>query len=175
MNTPRLIMDPAKLLLLGGCLLPVLVVQAVRSLSSTPLTPASAATSEGPAEPEPTPSPSKESPATLNAALWLSTRKPATIAACPMDKPAAIAETQATSQPEPEIEPVVNQPGVPSLRVTSIVGTVDRAVAMINSKVRSVGESPSEGWIITHIDAGQQSVTLIGPAGQVLTLHPPKR
>ncbi|MFN8729612.1 MAG: hypothetical protein ACK5Z4_07100, partial [Planctomyces sp.] len=94
MNTPRLIMDPAKLLLLGGCLLPVLVVQAVRSLSSTPLTPASAATSEGPAEPEPTPSPSKESPATLNAALWLSTRKPATSAACPLDKPAAVAAPQ---------------------------------------------------------------------------------
>jgi hypothetical protein len=92
-----------------------------------------------------------------------------------MDMPPAVAGAQTTKEPEPAIEPVATEPGTPALRVTSIVGTVDRAVAMINAKVRRVGESPSEGWIITHIDAGQQSVTLTGPAGQVLTLHPPKR
>jgi hypothetical protein len=179
MNTPRLILDPAKLLLLGGCLLPVLVVQGARSLTNTPSAPtaASADATIAPAEAETEPAARPAPAAASRASMWLAERTPARSAPSPMDAPPAPEPVGMTapSEPEPIIEPSTTVPDAPSLRVTSIVGTVENAVAMINAKVRRVGESPAEGWTITRIDASEQRVVITGPAGQILTLTPPRR
>ncbi|MGQ0627526.1 MAG: hypothetical protein ACT4PL_05420 [Phycisphaerales bacterium] len=86
--------------------------------------------------------------------------------ASPMD--AAPAPAVATISPDRPIIVVRDEtPTKPAgeLRLGGIMGTGESALAMVNGKVRRIGDEIEPGWRLTAIDAQAFTLTLTGPEG----------
>jgi hypothetical protein len=66
--------------------------------------------------------------------------------------------------------PQAVQTRLPEFSLTSIAGGTRETIAMIDSKVRRVGDDLGDGWIVSAIKHASGEVTLDGPEGATLTL-----
>ncbi|HYE61443.1 MAG TPA: hypothetical protein VD997_05565 [Phycisphaerales bacterium] len=88
--------------------------------------------------------------------------------------------------PDPEVKPrVVDEPPVrvstpqqatpPELQITSIMATNKGSVAVINGKLRRVGDAVGNGYKIAAINAGTGEVEIVGAAGDKVMFQFKKR
>jgi hypothetical protein len=85
--------------------------------------------------------------------------------------PSPLADRTPKTKPvviEAEPEPVKTPP--PEFTLTSVAGRGVRAFAMIDGKLRKVGDDLGEGWIVREIDTPGRSVRVAGPDEHVLVL-----
>lgn len=146
--------------------LPACAVLAARALFPT-LAPSTAmAVEHNKQEPEvdsgPKPIASTQNPAVAAEAARLLTQPigPSPLAdKTPKTKPVVI---------EAEPEPVKAPP--PEFTLTSVAGRGTRAFAMIDGKLRKVGDDLGEGWTVREIDTAGRTVRVAGPDEHVLVL-----
>lgn len=62
---------------------------------------------------------------------------------------------------------------VPAFSLSSLMGNADRSMAVINGKLRRVGDSVIDGWTVTAIDRDAGRVTVTSASGEELSLSLP--
>ena len=66
--------------------------------------------------------------------------------------------------------PEVVHKRLPEFTLTSIAGGTRQTIAMIDSKVRRVGDDLGEGWVVSGIEHASGEVIVKGPDGMTITL-----
>jgi hypothetical protein len=59
-----------------------------------------------------------------------------------------------------------DEPGAPSIHVTTIMPHPTRPLAVINGKPREIGDSVAPGWRLSGIDGKTRTVTITNPDGE---------
>lgn len=151
----------------GALMAPVLVAAGVRAVLSTG--PAMTVASTGPRGGVAAPEGRAVSPEEARAERWLDGAGPARVTRSPMLHVPAPEPVHAAEPAAAEPEPV--RPGMPALALSGVVSREGQAVALINGRLRGVGEEAAPGWRIEEIDRGALRVTLRGPDGRVEQIH----
>lgn len=142
---------------------PVLVLALVRAVGGSTPASAPAATTAAPTAPAPhdtfTPAQQK--------ALEFAARIKRVVQASPMDHLPPEARTSPETKP---VEPVRNPEATRTPVVTAIIGSGERARALIDGRVYGIGDELQPGWTVSGIDARSQAVTLNGANGQIMNL-----
>ena len=165
----------AKLCLIAVLLSPALVVQATRLLSNSTIATASAL----PASTPPPAATRGAHPLTqqqVAAADWLLTHFGKELMQTPMERPepnlhpTTAVNTQTTLTP-PSPENIDLEPK--HLKLTAMVGEGSSALAVLNHRLRRIGDDVAPGWKLTKVNSRLRSITITAEDGRTIELAQP--
>lgn len=154
---------------------PLAVLVVVRAIALGPAPPSAQAVV--PMNPQPASSPLVAAPTAeqASALAWLAQWRPAPSIATPFFHPAPL-EEEPDEPAEPEAPaPVAAQTPDPVFTVSTIVDAPGGALAVINGKIRRVGDEIVGGWTLAKIDARAKLVDLSSPDGRTIQRAPGPR
>jgi hypothetical protein len=108
------------------------------------------------------------------ALAWLRERRPGPVGtpfAVPRSEPAPAPAPAPGPEPEPEPEPE----RLPTFVLGSVAGQGDRGAAMIDGRLRRLGDETAPGWRVVDIDGRAGRVVIEGPGGRRVELLSTRR
>jgi hypothetical protein len=128
-----------------------------------------------PPELHPAPASPRALTASEYAALaWLETVDMNAPIACPIQTGQTIVEAPLVEAAAPSVLGSPPEPGLPALRLTSVLATRDGEFASINGRVLRIGDTVAPGWTLTAIDAPAGLVIITRYDGAIRRLSQPR-
>lgn len=154
---------------------PVLLVMGVRMILQTGPAVSFAEPAPAPDDGPPTPASPRPRPALSDADRALLAWEAAQVEVPARGSPMAPGRIPVPAPPEPQEAPAApatpnEEPARPALKLSAVMGSGDNAIAVIDGRMRRVGDAVAPGYVIRRIESRAGIVTIAGPGGITRTL-----